>query len=491
MSLKFLSKKSWHTTTLNNVERVWIAEQKAEKESRKLAELQKQITEERQIKELRELQSATGQAVANVDTSMDWMYQGPAAEEKQYADDYLLGKTYSGKGKPEAAGSAEAEAGEAASLSVTAKTPGATWMNKVSAKNDTFTRLHEDPMLQIRRTEKEARDQVVNNPVKMARIRQQLGQVEELFRQQQRTEESSNSDCEDAKRQSSRKHHKHHKHHKHRRDEREKKRKRKRSRSSSPQPVPVSETSSSSSAAVGRGERGEDGSKRARNTSEGDVSPQRVSTNRDHDRDRESRGGDRDRESRGRDRDRDRDRDCDRESRGGNGAERRAGYGLVNKNPAGGGSGGGKSLESLVEERRRKEEKEQDELRKDKRARHSAQSALRSGQLSVEEKARRLAEMQADAGLNEEMRTSRLIKAHYKDRERLSVPGQVHADLPVKLGGNSAEGSGSSAAFLQDMRQEVYAAGDGSLAERLQQNKHYVQRGVDLDQNSHGGYRKN
>lgn len=37
MSLKFLSKKSWHTTNLDNVEKVWIAEQAAEKEKRKVS----------------------------------------------------------------------------------------------------------------------------------------------------------------------------------------------------------------------------------------------------------------------------------------------------------------------------------------------------------------------------------------------------------------------------------------------------------------------
>ena len=39
MSLKFLAKKSWHTTNLDNVERVWIAEQKAEKEKKKVNEI--------------------------------------------------------------------------------------------------------------------------------------------------------------------------------------------------------------------------------------------------------------------------------------------------------------------------------------------------------------------------------------------------------------------------------------------------------------------
>ena len=35
----------------------------------------------------------------NVDTTMDWMYEGPASQmDKQAADDYLLGKVYKPKG---------------------------------------------------------------------------------------------------------------------------------------------------------------------------------------------------------------------------------------------------------------------------------------------------------------------------------------------------------------------------------------------------------
>jgi hypothetical protein len=39
-----------------NVEKVWIAEQRADQENKRLAEFQKQIAEERQIQELRTLQ---------------------------------------------------------------------------------------------------------------------------------------------------------------------------------------------------------------------------------------------------------------------------------------------------------------------------------------------------------------------------------------------------------------------------------------------------
>ena len=102
MSLKFLAKKGWHTTNIKNVEKVWIAEEKASKETKKMAELQKQIQEERQIQELRELQAASGHAVKHTDSTMDWMYEGPAAQSALSTEEFLLGKIYKPQGGKDA-----------------------------------------------------------------------------------------------------------------------------------------------------------------------------------------------------------------------------------------------------------------------------------------------------------------------------------------------------------------------------------------------------
>lgn len=166
MSLAFLAKKSWHTTNLKNVEKVWIAEQKADDETKKTAELQKQIQEERQIQELRQLQSASGQIIKHVDTSMDWMYEGPASQiqQLQNSEDFLLGKTF--KPQEKIAGISDDAYKPAIDSSV--------WMSKVSAKNDSFTRVHEDPLLLIKQSEKKTRDSILSNPLKIARLKEQV-----------------------------------------------------------------------------------------------------------------------------------------------------------------------------------------------------------------------------------------------------------------------------------------------------------------------------
>lgn len=56
MSLAFLFKKTWHPSTLQNSERVWIAEQKDAAEKRRIEELTKQVREEQQVRELEEMQ---------------------------------------------------------------------------------------------------------------------------------------------------------------------------------------------------------------------------------------------------------------------------------------------------------------------------------------------------------------------------------------------------------------------------------------------------
>jgi hypothetical protein len=124
-----------------------------------------------------------------MDSSMDWMYEGPGGQESlndKATEDYLLGTTilhwfavmlivsYDLLGKIY-----KAKATEQTDLHTISKfshctisarilrherdvvytetesAAGALWLNKVNAKNDSFTRLHEDPLLAIKQREKQ------------------------------------------------------------------------------------------------------------------------------------------------------------------------------------------------------------------------------------------------------------------------------------------------------------------------------------------------
>ncbi|RHY23397.1 hypothetical protein DYB32_010876 [Aphanomyces invadans] len=163
MSLAFLAKKSWHTSNLSNVEKVWKAEQKAALEEKKLAEWKKNVEEERQLKELRELQAKASGTKANTTERVDWMYEGPmaASQREKTAEEYLLGKEY--EEKP--------EDNELKKLS---SQPGSLYMQSgPGTANDAFSRLNEDPMM---KQQKATQLSIMKNPMKMKRIKEKVEQ---------------------------------------------------------------------------------------------------------------------------------------------------------------------------------------------------------------------------------------------------------------------------------------------------------------------------
>ncbi|KAG7393830.1 RNA-splicing factor [Phytophthora pseudosyringae] len=170
MSLAFLSKKSWHTANLRNVEKVWIAEQKHAAEEKKVAELRKNIEEERQLQELRQLQAAQGDKSAALER-LDWMYEGPSAAREKTAEEFLLGKEYKGEDETAAKGDLD--------LSTTTKYGSLALSKSALPANDAFQRLNEDPMMLIRKRQQAAREQVLKNPVKMKRIKDEVDRVKE------------------------------------------------------------------------------------------------------------------------------------------------------------------------------------------------------------------------------------------------------------------------------------------------------------------------
>lgn len=75
------------------------------------------------------------------------------------------------------------EALPTAAASTTAKpvVPGALFEDKPQSANDTWRKLHSDPLLLIRQREQEALARVKNNPVQMAMIRDSVSNSLRLF----------------------------------------------------------------------------------------------------------------------------------------------------------------------------------------------------------------------------------------------------------------------------------------------------------------------
>ncbi|RWR95738.1 pre-mRNA-splicing factor CWC25 [Cinnamomum micranthum f. kanehirae] len=160
MALKFLNKKGWHTGSLRNIENVWKAEQKNDAEQKKLEELRKQIQEERERAEFRLLQEQAG--LVPIQERLDFLYDSGLAVGKGSSEGF---KALEAPPPQPPANNAEA------SSSKQANAPGALFEDKPQSANDTWRKLHSDPLLLIRQREQEALSRIKNNPIQMAMIR--------------------------------------------------------------------------------------------------------------------------------------------------------------------------------------------------------------------------------------------------------------------------------------------------------------------------------
>ncbi|CAL1291283.1 unnamed protein product [Larinioides sclopetarius] len=162
-------KKSWHPSTLRNIERVWKAEQKHEAEQQKIEQLQKELAEERAREEIHQFAENQG-VIKKKEEKLDWMYQGPAAMVNR--EEYLLGrkidKTFETMQLMENGGESH-------------KNEGAEDRSMFSCQNlsgtatvDMANKIREDPLFNIMKKEKEERKNLLTNPVKMKQLQQLL-----------------------------------------------------------------------------------------------------------------------------------------------------------------------------------------------------------------------------------------------------------------------------------------------------------------------------
>ncbi|KAM0049818.1 putative CBF1-interacting co-repressor CIR domain, pre-mRNA splicing factor [Helianthus debilis subsp. tardiflorus] len=192
MGMKFLNKKGWHTGSLRNIENVWKAEQKHEAEQKKLEELRKQIHEEREKAEFRQLQEQAG--LVPRQERLDFLYDSGLSVGKGSSDGgFKALESFPAKAEP-----------EQPSASTKPSAPGALFEDKPQSANDAWRKLHSDPLLMIKQREQEALARVKNNPVQMAMIRKSV---------EAKKHKEKASDGENRKEKHHRKKSKHEKHH--------------------------------------------------------------------------------------------------------------------------------------------------------------------------------------------------------------------------------------------------------------------------------------
>ena len=166
-------KKSWHTATLRNIEKVWKLETAAEEEAKKLAILKKEKEKERALANFRKLheESQSGMGAGfSMERRMDWMHGGGDATSSGSAvslqEEYLLGKRKAtdildkpSSSREDLTGGIEAFLG--AAQSATAGGPLGTLPTFVEAnsRKDLESKFREDPLFMVKKNEnKEIQD---------------------------------------------------------------------------------------------------------------------------------------------------------------------------------------------------------------------------------------------------------------------------------------------------------------------------------------------
>lgn len=190
-------KKSWHPRLQKNQEEVWLREQAAIAERKKVDELRREREQERQMQELKQIYESAGGKKST--ERMDWMYASPAVKSgptDAELEDYLLGKKRV---------DTLLQQGESQKLSNTAE-PGQISTQNANSAKDTATKLREDPLFAIKQHEKALRERLLKDPTRLrqlqARTRAERG-------------ESVHGEDEDYRRE------RHRRHREHRRKERE------------------------------------------------------------------------------------------------------------------------------------------------------------------------------------------------------------------------------------------------------------------------------
>lgn len=193
-SVAFMQKKSWHTGTMQHMEKVWLAEQKALEEAKKLEKVRKELAEEREIEDLRrQHEQATGKKRLE---RVDFLYQTPLSAND--ADEYLLGKKFQ-------------EDKKTTDIHTVASKPGSLYLNTpLDVLNDTRNKILEDPLFAIKQQEIKAKRSVLENPIKMKKLRDEvmMAKLKKEFgkkdKKKKRNREDDSAEERDSKRRRSR-----------------------------------------------------------------------------------------------------------------------------------------------------------------------------------------------------------------------------------------------------------------------------------------------
>ncbi|KIH91632.1 pre-mRNA-splicing factor cwc25 [Sporothrix brasiliensis 5110] len=192
------TKKSWHVVNLKNQRRVWESEQAALAERKKVNERIEELRKERQEEEItRQLEAAGG--TKRVDR-VDWMYQGPSTDNggmvTEEAEAFLLGKRRIDavlRGDEHKQLEKNAVPDRFASLDAPSAVGAAGALPTAASARDMAAKIREDPLLAIKRQEQQSYEAMVNDPIRRRQLMAAMGVAGDDSGDRKKTSHSSSS----------------------------------------------------------------------------------------------------------------------------------------------------------------------------------------------------------------------------------------------------------------------------------------------------------
>ncbi|GAB1864736.1 Coiled-coil domain-containing protein 49 [Camponotus japonicus] len=166
-------KKSWHPSTMKNMEKVRKAEQQNNQENRRIAELKRQIEMEKDQEDMTKYAMEQGVIEKKDEKKLDWMYKGP--NQMVNREEYLLGRPVDKAFEQMQQAEKEAELIKVPKNHVEYECiPPSLRFFSGNEQVDLVRKMQEDPLYTIKKKEMENRSQLLKNPVKLKQLKQML-----------------------------------------------------------------------------------------------------------------------------------------------------------------------------------------------------------------------------------------------------------------------------------------------------------------------------
>ncbi|XP_029168679.1 uncharacterized protein LOC114938777 [Nylanderia fulva] len=186
-------KKSWHPSTMKNMEKVRKAEQQNDQENRRIAELKRQIEMEKDHEDMTKYAMEQGVIEKKDDKKLDWMYKGP--NQMVNREEYLLGRPVDKAFEQMQQAEKETEINKPPKNHVEYECiPPSLRFFSGNEQVDLIRKMQEDPLYAIKKKEMESRSQLLKNPVKLKQLKELLEQQTRKTKGERKKKKSKEKD---------------------------------------------------------------------------------------------------------------------------------------------------------------------------------------------------------------------------------------------------------------------------------------------------------